>query len=139
MSQAYLPHKLSDTTRSSWTSVAFIVEAILLLFFLAASLAVLVQVFFSSLNRSVESRTLDAATIAASSIAEHFAANPSDVRDETQLGELKVVCAKSEEQRKDGTMYYVHIDVYDTSEVGGDKPVYSLDSSSYQPGGESAS
>lgn len=139
MSQEAASRKIAAPTHSSWTSVAFIVESILLLLFLVASLAVLTQVFFSSLNRSVESRTLDAATIAASSIAEHFAADPSDIAPETQLGDLKVVCTVSEEPRAGGTMHYAHIEVFNVGEGGGGESVYSLDTSSYQPGGDHAS
>lgn len=126
-------------TRSSWTSVAFIVESVLLLLFLVASLAVLTQVFSSSLSRSVESRTLDAATIAASSIAEHFAADPASVEEETQLGDLKVTCEVTDEPREDGTMHYAHISVYDMSESGADSKVYELDTSCYRPGDADAS
>lgn len=125
----------STAGRSSWTSVAFIVESILLLVFLIASLAILIQVFVASLNKSVESRTLDAATIAASSIAEHFAANPSDVQNETLLGDLRIVCSVQDEPRSSGTLYRAHIDVFDISASGGDAPIYSLDTAHYQRGG----
>lgn len=120
--------------KSSWASVAFIVESVLLLVFLVASFAVLIQVFTAALNRSVESRTLDAATIAASSIAEHFAANPTDVQEQTVLGDLRVVCTVTDEPRADGTMYRARIDVYDESPSGGDDPVYSLDTARYESG-----
>lgn len=137
MSTMTAPEGLTRPTHSSWTSVAFIVESILLLLFLVASLAVLTSVFTSSLNRSVESRTLDAATIAASSVAEHFAADPLAVAGETDLGDLNVACTVSLEDRADGILYKAHIDVFDTS-AGGDEPalVYSLDTLKYQAGGE---
>lgn len=128
--------QLSSAVRSTWASIAFIVESILLLVFLVASLAVLTQVFFSSLNRSVESRTLDAATIAASSIAEHFAADPTGVDGEVDLGDLRVTCEVSDEQRQGGTMYSAHIEVFDVSEAGGGAPVYSIDTSRYRAEGE---
>ena len=118
---------LSD--RASWTSVAFIVESMLLLLFLVASLAVLTQLFSSSLSRSVESRTLDAATIAATSIAEHFAADPDGVQERTQLGDLFVLCDVSEQNRAGGTMYKAHISVIDAA-TG--KVAYEMDTSCYR-------
>ena len=118
--------------RSSWASIAFMVESILLLVFLVASLAVLTQVFSVSLNRSVQSRTLDAAVIAASSVAEHFAADPENVDEELQLGDLRVTCVVSDERRSGGTMYHANIDVFDATEVGTGEPVYSLSTSSYR-------
>ena len=82
--------------------MAFIVESILLLVFLVGALALMALTFSNALNRSVESRTQDAAVIAASSIAEHFAADPSDVQDETLLGDLRIVCTVTDEPREIG-------------------------------------
>lgn len=115
--------------RVAWSSVAFIVESMLLLVFLVGSLAVLTQLFSSSLNRSVESRTLDAATIAATSIAEHFAANPNDVQESTQLGDLIVKCDVTPEQRKAGTLYHATISVLDSASG---KTVYEMDTSCFE-------
>ena len=124
--------KSARLAKTSWTSVAFIVESILLLVFLVGSLAVLTQLFVTSLNQSVKSRTLDAATIAASTIAEHFAADPSDVADEVQLGDLKVTCQVSEEPHDNGTLYVAHIDVFDLTGSSGDESVYSLETARYE-------
>ena len=137
-----------EDARSSWTSVAFMVEAILLLVFLIASFAVLTWVFSSSLNSSVESRTQDAAVIAASTVAEHFAADPTDVEPEVQLGDLRVVTSVTEEPRAAGTMFRAEIAVYDTSAAGtassdgsgngsgtaSGEPVYTLSTANYRSG-----
>ena len=131
----HIARKTKSRARTSWSSVAFIVESVLLLVFLAGSLAILTQVFSSSLNRSVESRTLDAATIAATSIAEHFTANPTDVEEETVLGDLRIVCSVADEPREGGTMYHATIDVYDTTGAHGAQPVYSIATSRYESGG----
>lgn len=117
--------------RTAWASAAFIVESMLLLVFLVGSLAVLTQLFALSLNRSVESRTLDAATIAATSIAEHFAADPNDVQESTQLGDLIVKCDVTPEPRKAGTLYRATISVFDTS--SGEK-VYEMSTSRFESG-----
>ena len=124
----------SSNMRSSWSSVAFIVESILLLVFLVAALAALTLTFSNALNRSVESRTLDASVIAASSIAEHFAANPTDVQEETLLGDLRIVCTVTDEAREGGVLHHAHIDVFDIRAAKGSDPTYSLDTSRYEGG-----
>lgn len=136
MSMEHLMRKSASRPNGSWSSVAFIVESILLLLFLVASLAVLTQVFSASLSRSVESRTLDAATIAATSIAEHFAADPAGVEEETKLGDLLVRCAVTDEPRAAGTMYRARIEVFDLSAAGGGGAVYSLSTARYEGDGD---
>lgn len=130
----HVSRKTISHARATWSSVAFVVESILLLVFLAASLAVLTKVFSASLNASVESRTLDAATIAAGSIAEHFAADPTGIDERTELGDLLIVCDVTDEQRKDGTLYHASIAVYDKTGTHGDEPVYELATACYESG-----
>lgn len=136
MSMEYVSRKTISRQHTSWSSVAFIVESVLLLVFLVASLAVLTNLFSKSLTQSIENRTLDASTIAATSIAEHFAADPTDVQEETVLGDLRIVCTVTDEKRTGGTMYHAQIDVYDTNSTGAESetdedPVYSLTTSRY--------
>ena len=130
----YAKRKRAYITGKSWSSVAFIVESILLLVFLVGSLAILTQVFSASLTRSVESRTLDAATIAATSVAEHFSADPEGVQERTELGDLIVICNVDEEKRVDGTMYSARISVYDVSSANSGEPVYSVETTRYESG-----
>lgn len=127
----YVSRRALAKKNVSWSSVAFIVESILLLVFLVASLAVLTQVFTNSLNRSIESRSADAATIAASSIAEHFAADPTGVEEQTKLGDLIVICDVSSEPRRSGTLYHATISVYSATGANGPDPVYSLETARY--------
>ena len=61
---------------TAWHGTAFIVEALLLLAFLAFSLAVFMQLFGSAHARSVEERQLTQAVRLASNEAERFAADP---------------------------------------------------------------
>ena len=117
-----------SASRTSWSSAAFIVESMILLLILVGSLAVLTQVFSLSLNRSVESRSLDAASIAASSIAEHFASDPTGVEESTQLGDLYVICKVQDEKRTRGTLYKADISVYD---MGTGEVIYGLSTSRY--------
>ena len=136
MSPTSLDRKALTHMRTPWSSVAFIVESILLLLFLVASLAVLTKIFSASLNHSVESRTLDAATIAASSIAEHFAADPESVQERTVLGDLVIMCKVTDEERPGGLMKYADISVYDLSESSNGSAIYTISTSRYESGGE---
>ena len=63
----------SDTT---WHGTAFVVEALVLLVFLAFALAVFMQLFGAAHNRGVEERQLTQAVLLASNAAEEFAAAP---------------------------------------------------------------
>ena len=134
MSMEFVSRTTTRKARTSWSSVAFIVESILLLVFLMGSLAVLTQVFTASLTRSIESRTLDAATIAATSTAERFAADPTEVEESTQVGDLQVTCTVTEHPRVQGVLYEAHIDVYDNSPEGSGNVVYSITTSRYESG-----
>ena len=115
--------------RKSWSSVAFVVEAMFLLLFLAGSLALVSQLFAASLNVSAEARSLDAATIAASSIAERFSANPDYVEETTQLGDLFIKCDVDETPHSKGVLYKAHITVFD---VKNGSVIYELDTSKYE-------
>ena len=100
--------------------------------FLVASFAVLTQTFAAALNTSVESRTRDAATIAAGSIAERFSANPAAVAERTELGDLLVTCDVVDEPRSDGMMHHATISVYDKNASGKSDPIYTLQSARYE-------
>ena len=74
--------------RASWSGTAFLVEALVLLAFLAASLGVLSAVFITSLEDSVEAERLEAAVTLASDAAEQFAAHPlADLSGERTVNE----------------------------------------------------
>ena len=101
--------------RTSWSSIAFIVESILLLVFLMASLAVLTQVFTTS-------------------AAERFAADPTAVEESTTVGDLQVTCQVTEQKRAQGTLFEAQIDVRDNSMEGAGAIVYSITTSRYESG-----
>lgn len=115
------------TAGGSWTGVAFIVEAMLLLVFLVASLALFSNLFASAVQRSDESRELTAAVAAASDVAERFAADPSSVEKTTQRGDLTVVCDASVDKRAAGSYHRAFIKVVNTM---GDT-VYTIDTGCY--------
>ena len=131
MSTDTVARKTQVKSHVTWTSAAFIVESILLLLFLVTSLGILTKVFAESLNSSIESRALDAATIAATSVAESFTANPTAVAESTEAGDLTVKCEVTDEALADGTMYHAHIAVYDRTGARGGDAVYSVDTARY--------
>ena len=112
--------RVAGSSGPSWAVSAFIVEAIVLLAFLIASSAVFVQLFSVALVRSEESGTTAAAVAAATSTAERFAANPADVREVTQVGDLVVVCETDSAKRAGGTLYHADISVYQGVDVPAD-------------------
>lgn len=118
---------------ASWSSAAFIVESILLLAFLAASLAILTCTFALSLNRSAEGRALEAAAIGAANVAERFADDPTGVSTRTEADGLVITCNVTSEPRTGGTMHRAQISVYAD---GAEEPVYALSTARYVSDGE---
>ena len=108
-------HHVGENT-SRHASAAFLVEALLLLVFLIASLAVFMQMFSASLNRAEQARELTAAVAAASDTAERFAAYPAQAGGQEIVGDLLVVCDVSSEPRESGTFYVADIAVYPANE-----------------------
>lgn len=115
----------------SWAGAAFIVEAMLLLVFLIASVAVFTQLFAASVERSTSSSQLTSAVTAAENAAERFAANPSGAEDMTIVDGLTVVCDSTGEQTEGGTLYHATISVYAPD---AEEPVYELVTAAYESG-----
>ena len=114
----------------SWTNMAFIVEAMLLLVFLVASLAVFMQLFSAAAQRSAESRDLTDAVAVASTTAERFAVDPQGIPEVSHADDLTVTCTVEPDSRDSGTLYRANIAVYKGDEPAGE-PVYSLSTSTY--------
>lgn len=104
-------------SRPAWANVAFIVEAMLLLVFLIASLAVFMQLFSVALERSEQGGTMTKAVAVGSAVAEEFAAYPEDVQAVTELDGMVVTCDIDKVERTGGTMYYADIAVYNQGEA----------------------
>ena len=114
--------QLTSTTRTrasrpAWANVAFIVEAMVLLVFLIASLAVFMQLFSAALERSEEGGTMTGAVAAASTTAERFAADPQGVPAVAEFDDLVVTCDVTPEARDRGTLYHANIAVYRANEA----------------------
>lgn len=129
---APLTHRRSRRTGSADSSgMAFLVEVLALVLLLAASLAVLVQVFSSSQITARQSVQAERAVSLASQEAEAFAADPTSLpQDQTQEG-LTATCQITPKATAAGTLYDAHITV--TDEAG--NQVYELTSSRYVSGG----
>lgn len=106
-------HRPSYKQRPSWSGSAFIVEALLLLVFLMASLAIFTQLFALSAEQSAESDKLSQAVATASTVAERFSADPMSIEATEAVNGLVVQCDTSSETRDSGVMYKATISVYE--------------------------
>lgn len=125
--------------RAPLANTAFLVESMVLLFFLVAALAVFTQVFASSVSNSAEANRLSAATEVAQNAAEEFSANPVAVAQNRAVGAgiasdgangFSVNCDVTSENNDAGTLYSAHIEVSDDEGVA-----YELDAASFVAGG----
>lgn len=130
-----LPSRHPGTTSTTrHASAAFLVEAMLLLVFLIASLAVFMQMFSASLNRAEQARELTEAVAAASDVAERFAAYPDRVGGEEVVGDMLVMCDVSSEPQDSGVLYTAEITVYPVNDGGSPagEPMYSLSTARFE-------
>ena len=119
--------RMSTTSRySSWSGAAFIVEALILLMFLIAALAVLMQLFAGSARLASRSSQIERASIAASSAAERFSADPTGIETTAQDGDLTIGTDVTSEGTAAGTLYHARITVTEN----GDE-VYTLTTARY--------
>ncbi len=101
--------------RPRWHSMAFLVESMILLVFLAASLAVFIQLFSKSAAWATSAEKLSSAIAAAGNGAERFAANPENTEESAYDGDLRVVTSVEAEKQTGGTLYHATVEVYDDS------------------------
>ena len=125
--------------RAPLANTAFLVESLVLLFFLVAALAVFTQIFASSASNSADASRLSAACEVAENAAEEFSANPQAVADGQAVGAgvaatgasgFSVNCDVSQQAYESGTLYTAHISVADDEGTA-----YELDATSFQQGG----
>lgn len=123
--------------KSSWTGTAFMIEVLVLLLFLVASLAVLTQAFAYSVNEAKQADRITQATTLAQNAAEEFSANPQAVAAGQPVGQndaqgtdnFTVSCTVSNELQATGTFYTAHISVSD-----GEGEAYALDAARFVEG-----
>lgn len=82
-----------DGGRASWHGTALLVEALVLLAFLVASLALFMQVFAQTRGMGAEGSELAQAVAMASDLAEEFAADPAVEPDPLERDGLTASCA----------------------------------------------
>ena len=112
----------------AWQGFAIVIEAMVLLAFLAASLAVITQLFAASAVRAGQGRELAAAVSCATNVAERFATHPDEAEGTTREGNLTVVCDVHEDQHDAGTLYHATITVFESD---AETPVYVLETARY--------
>lgn len=111
---------------ATWHGAAFVMEALLLLVFLAFALAVFMQLFGVAHSRGTEERQLTQAVLLASNDAEAFAAAPQAGTVATTFDAYAVEREVSTERSQGGTLYRAIITV--TCEG---RSVYELESARY--------
>lgn len=127
--------------RAGQSGSAFIVEALILLVFLAASVAVFTQLFAHAATQATESVQLSRAVAMASDTAERFAADPDGVQAVTADDGLIVACTTTQTPTERGVMHHATIRVYKATDdaKGGDlpdgEPIYEIQTACYESGG----
>lgn len=84
---------LRDGGRASWHGTALLVEALVLLAFLVASLALFMQAFAQARGMGAEGSELAQAVAMASNLAEEFAADPATAPEPLERDGLTASCA----------------------------------------------
>lgn len=124
--------------RPSWSSTSFLVEALILLVVLIASMAVFITLFAHAASGANDAARLSSATAIAQNAAEEFSSNPQAVAAGKKVGEgvaksdggdFDVTCKVSSEEEGAGVLYTATITVSDDA-----GEVYSLDTSRYVSG-----
>ena len=131
---------VKHASKPAWSHTAFMVEALFLLAFLIAAMAVVTQLFAGAAAQAREADHITQATVLAQSAAEEFSSNPQAVAKGAAVGQgvaagestkddLQVACTVDADKQTAGTFYTAHITVSDdTSEI------YALDASRYVSG-----
>ena len=120
----------SRSTRkgSSWHGTAFVIEALILLAFFLASIAVFMQLFGAASAQGIESRELSRAVVLAANAAERFSADPEQAGGTTEDG-LSVSCTVEPERTDAGTLYRATIVVFSNG-----AELYRLETARYESG-----
>lgn len=121
--------------RPAWSGMALVIEAMVLLLFLAGSLAIITQLFAAASTRAQSGRKLAEAVALATTEAERFAADPANAEGTFTEGDLTILCNVTSETSETGTLYHATIDVRDTASGHGDaEPIYTLTTTRYLQG-----
>lgn len=117
------------------SAASFVVEALVLLVFLAACMAVFTQLFSGSATLAKQSERLSDAVMVAKDAAEEFSSAPEAVASGKPVGltviangkgSFDVSCDVTTDETDAGTLYRAHISVSDSQGVA-----YELDATRY--------
>ena len=119
-------------------SVAFVVEALLLLVALIAAMAVFTQLFAGSMTTAEQANRTTTAAVVAQNAAEEFSSDAAAVAAGQTVGAgvakngsdgFNVKCDVTSQKESTGTMYTAHITVSDSAGTA-----YELDTTHYVSG-----
>ena len=125
----------TSDARPAWSGMAVLVEAMLVLAFLIASLAVVTQLFAKAAMRASEGEQLAQAVALATTTAERFAADPTGAEGSFAEGDLLVTCDVEATPAAAGTLFDATISVFAADDATSGQPVYVLATSCYEGGG----
>lgn len=125
--QYFRPSRATTRQRRTWHSMAFFVEAIILMIFLVATMAVFTNLLMGSQVRSAETRQLTNAIVATSNEAEAFAINPHEGTTVTSGDGFTITCTAEATPGKGGTLYSAQL--ITTNAQGAE--IYRLSTSKY--------
>lgn len=94
-----------------WAGTAFLVEALMLLAFLIAMLALFMALFTGAVQRERQAEQLTQAIMLAQNVAERFAADPSSVEEAYAQDGLVAQVESTAEEREEGTLWHATITV----------------------------
>lgn len=92
-------------------NVAFLIEAMIVLALFMACMSIFVQLLSSAQLQGRLASIRSDAVLAATNRAEEFCANPTDIDEVTQEGDLVVTCVVDPTSHKAGTLYSATITV----------------------------
>lgn len=123
----------SVTRRSSEVrhSMAFFVEALVVLAFLMLALAVFAKLFSTAQVTGIAATRLSEAVTLATNRAEEFSADPTGVPTQTEVDGLVTDCVVTPQERAGGTLYDATITVRD-----GKREIYTIQTTRYVTRGE---
>lgn len=124
-SQRLIRYRRSD--RSTWPGMAFILESLLLLLFVSASLAVLMSLFVQANLLGEENAQRSEAIIVATNVAEAFAQDPVSVESAFEQDGYQVTCQMEPRTSDAGTLTLAHIAV-----AFEDNVLYELTTAAYE-------
>lgn len=123
----------------SRSNIAFIIEMLVLLVFVAGCLAVLIQMFSFAHHQGQENAKTVKAIHLASNAAECFSADPTAAPEREVFDDMVVFTTVKSESRSAGTLYIATIEVYsadDRDAQAGSRPFYGLETARYVKAGD---